>query len=159
MYTADPAIIPRVLDICQELKVLSSVLECRQYNFSIELAAIASKREYLNIEKWLRDHLSSQGSPFFRACLDFLNEKASRPDIIPLPVEVTRTFLRILHELSKYFLPNLVRSPSIWNTLRQHLETSASHAKKTLKNQQRSRLSSRKKPLHTTRNYTSQSSL
>ena len=105
MYSEDQNSISRILDISQELKALAVILETRPFKFAIDLAALASRREYLNLEIWLNEHIRDHGDPFFRACLDFLNDKVSssqspRPEIavIPLSIEVTRIFLRILHD-------------------------------------------------------------
>jgi CCR4-NOT transcription complex subunit 1 len=79
---------------------LAIVLECKQFYFSIGLAALASRREYLNLEKWLKDHLAVFGSNFFLACLEFLNERANMtgPDNVTLSAEIIRTFLKTLHK-------------------------------------------------------------
>jgi CCR4-NOT transcription complex subunit 1 len=67
------------------------------------LAALASRREYLNLEKWVQDHIHQEGEPFIKACLEFLNERvvkaqANRGEgFQALPLDVTSTFLRILH--------------------------------------------------------------
>lgn len=101
IYQTDHSNVSRILDICQELKVLSSVLECNKFHFAIDLAALASRREYLNLEKWLKDRLQSQGSEFFIACLEFLKDRAG-PGVNDLPIsfDVVRTFLQILHKAS-----------------------------------------------------------
>jgi CCR4-NOT transcription complex subunit 1 len=100
IYNSDPSSISRILDICQELKVLAVVLECKQFYFSIGLAALASRREYLNLEKWLKDHLAAFGSNFFVACLEFLNERVNMtgPDNVTLSAEIVRTFLKTIHK-------------------------------------------------------------
>lgn len=106
MFNKDSSVTARILDICQELKALSSVLESLNFNFSISLAALASRREYLNLEKWLRDHLQLHGEPFFRASLTFLNDLvAPRSDAppVPLSIEATRMFLRVLHDANSSF--------------------------------------------------------
>ena len=51
------------------------VLGIMPFPFSLELAALAARREYLNLEKWLQDTLASVGLPFVMAVLDFLDEK------------------------------------------------------------------------------------
>lgn len=43
--------------------------------FSIELAALASRREYLNLEKWLGEQLAAKGPAFAQATLAFLGSK------------------------------------------------------------------------------------
>ncbi|KAJ3305272.1 hypothetical protein HDV03_001870 [Kappamyces sp. JEL0829] len=105
MYNTDNTTLSRILDIAQEMKNLAVILENKHYAFTIDLASLASRREYLNLEKWLQDRIRAEGEPFIRACLEFLNEKvitasAGRPDsvpVVPLPLDVTTTFLRILH--------------------------------------------------------------
>ncbi|EGF78328.1 hypothetical protein BATDEDRAFT_35788 [Batrachochytrium dendrobatidis JAM81] len=103
MHSKDPSSISRILDIAQEMKALSQILEAKPYSFSIDLAALASRREYLNLEKWLQDHIHEENTLFVRACLDFLNEKVvmqlSQPDAAhaaPLSIEVVSAFLRAL---------------------------------------------------------------
>ncbi|KAM0934312.1 putative CCR4-Not complex component, Not1, MIF4G-like domain superfamily [Dioscorea sansibarensis] len=70
--TADQNSLLRVVDICQELKMLSSVLDAAPFLFSIKMAAIASQKDYLNLEKWLDDNMSMHKDGFFEACLGFL---------------------------------------------------------------------------------------
>ncbi len=84
---------------------MAIILESKHYTFTIDLASLASRREYLNLEKWLQDRIRSEGESFIAACLDFLNEKvikasSARQDgstIAPLSLDVTSIFLRILH--------------------------------------------------------------
>jgi CCR4-NOT transcription complex subunit 1 len=54
----------RILDVAQDLKALSILLNSKAVPFVIDLAVMASRREYLNLDKWLGD----QGcdSPFFK---------------------------------------------------------------------------------------------
>jgi len=75
LYAQDHMAVSRVLDVCQELKVLTEVLGSVAFPFALELAALAARREYLNLEKWLQDRLVSYGLPFIMACLEFLNAK------------------------------------------------------------------------------------
>lgn len=51
MHAKDNGTIPRILDVCQELKALTMVLDSTPYSFAIDLAALAARREYLNLEK------------------------------------------------------------------------------------------------------------
>eukprot|EP00898_Chlorokybus_atmophyticus_P005844 jgi/Chlat1/6260/Chrsp44S05774 len=77
MHSKDPGTVSRVLDVAQDLKVLPTVLDVPHYSFSIDVAALASRREYLNLEKWLNDKIAAHRSSFFQACLNFLNDKIS----------------------------------------------------------------------------------
>ncbi|KAL6321921.1 hypothetical protein AAG906_035821 [Vitis piasezkii] len=63
-----------ILDLCQELKILSSVLEQIPFHFSIRLAALASQKEYASLDKWLNDCLRTHKDVFFEECLKFLKE-------------------------------------------------------------------------------------
>ncbi|KAF3440045.1 hypothetical protein FNV43_RR18323 [Rhamnella rubrinervis] len=64
----------RIVDICQELKILSSVLDMIPSAFSIKLAALASRKELVDLEKWLSTNLNSYKDNFFEECLKFLKE-------------------------------------------------------------------------------------
>lgn len=89
---------------------MAQILDSKQFHFTIDLAALASRREYLNLEKWLQDKIHQEGEVFIRACLEFLNEKVIkaqnvRPDglpTVPLSFEVTAAFLRILHSHGRF---------------------------------------------------------
>ncbi|KAF6141661.1 hypothetical protein GIB67_001213 [Kingdonia uniflora] len=54
-----------ILGICDDLKILSSVLDRTPFRFNIKLAALASRKEQINLEKWLIDNLSAYGDTFF----------------------------------------------------------------------------------------------
>lgn len=88
---------------------MTQLLQIKSFAFSIDLAALASRREYLNLEKWLQDNIAEYKDEFTRACLDFLSEKiatdVSRQDTnvvsqsAILSVEVMTTiaiFLKVL---------------------------------------------------------------
>lgn len=107
IYASDVYSLSRILDISQELKALPRILEAKSYFFVIDLAALASRRDFLNLEKWLQDHIKSEGQEFLKTCLQFLHDKVvvaiSRNDStatpkpsIPLSPEVVETFSRIL---------------------------------------------------------------
>jgi len=110
IHAKDPSSISKILDACQEIKALTMVLDVTPFSFAIELAALASKREFLNLEKWLNDNLSSQRDTLFEACLKFLRERTlfeasndslgnlvqrSGP-IVNLSLETTAIFFKVL---------------------------------------------------------------
>lgn len=110
IHAKDPSSISKILDACQEIKALTMVLDLTPFSFAIELAALASKREFLNLEKWLNDNLSSQRDKLFEACLKFLRERTlfeasndslgnpvqrSGP-IVNLSLETTAIFFKVL---------------------------------------------------------------
>lgn len=96
----DPTSVSRLLDVCQELRALSSVLEATPAPFCLELAALAARREYLNLEKWLCDQFTSRGVTFMQASVSFLDAKL-REDLGPnarpsISVETLAVFLKVL---------------------------------------------------------------
>ncbi|KAK7693144.1 hypothetical protein QCA50_002710 [Cerrena zonata] len=129
-YEESPLNITRILDVAQDLKVcdsggrydneliggpqiLDTLLETRPFTFALDVAALASRREYLNLDKWLADHVSAHGADFLHSVITFLdmkmeNEKQTR---ISDPVQDATTmtlnpqtitiFLRILR--NRYF--------------------------------------------------------
>jgi hypothetical protein len=72
MHASDPSYISRILDVCQELKAMNTVLETTPFSVSIELAAIASRRDFLNLEKWLQDNLTIHRDSFFQVGVSLL---------------------------------------------------------------------------------------
>ncbi|XP_071824170.1 CCR4-NOT transcription complex subunit 1-like isoform X2 [Apostichopus japonicus] len=72
----DQTRLSRILDIAQDLKALLLLLSTQQYNFMIDLACLASRREYLKLEKWMTDKIREIGEPFVKSTLTFLKRKA-----------------------------------------------------------------------------------
>ncbi|KAL7203784.1 hypothetical protein ACSBR2_016943 [Camellia fascicularis] len=73
-HNIDPENMSRVLDICQELKILSPVLDMVPSCFGIRLAALASQKELIDLEMWLSSNLSTYKDIYFVECLKFLKE-------------------------------------------------------------------------------------
>jgi CCR4-NOT transcription complex subunit 1 len=65
----------RILDIAQDLKALSLLLSVQQFPFIIDLACLASRREYLKLDKWLTDKIHEQGEGFVSACVKFIQKR------------------------------------------------------------------------------------
>lgn len=74
-YKENPINITRILDVAQDLKILESLLEVQPFAFALDVAALASRREYLNLDKWLADHATAHGVPFIRDMVEFLRVK------------------------------------------------------------------------------------
>ncbi|PWA89109.1 transcription regulator [Artemisia annua] len=68
---------PRVLDLCHELKILSHVLDMLPFSLSIKLAALASRKELVDLEKWLSTYINTYSDTFFAECIRFLKEVES----------------------------------------------------------------------------------
>ncbi|KAI7901129.1 CCR4-Not complex component, Not1-domain-containing protein [Cokeromyces recurvatus] len=110
MYKKDPTSISRILDICQEAKIVVHILKTNIPFFTLDLASLAARRQNLNLEKWLLERLAKDGFTFFGACIDFLEKKCaiemarqSGANVIPtlqLSMDVIRIFFRILSERS-----------------------------------------------------------
>ncbi|CAH7667572.1 exoribonuclease [Phakopsora pachyrhizi] len=75
-YQENEMNVTRVLDITQDLKILEHVLNYQpSVHMVLDIASLASRREYLNLEKWLSDRITQQGSSFINGCLEFLSKK------------------------------------------------------------------------------------
>lgn len=74
----DQTRLSRILDVAQDLKALSMLLNAQSaqsYPFIIDLACLASRREYLKLEKWLTDKIREHGETFVSACIKFLHRR------------------------------------------------------------------------------------
>ena len=71
----DPSRLSRILDVAQDLKALSMLLNGTPYAFVIDLACLASRREYLKLDKWLSDKIREHGEPFIAALIQFLKRR------------------------------------------------------------------------------------
>ncbi|KAG0175598.1 hypothetical protein DFQ28_005990 [Apophysomyces sp. BC1034] len=108
MYKKDPTSISRILDIAQEAKILVYVLRTDIPYFSLDLAALAARRQHLNMEKWLNERIIQDKLAFIAACLEFLEKKflievarQSGANAVPslhLSTDVVKIFFRILSE-------------------------------------------------------------
>ncbi|CAG8600350.1 5032_t:CDS:2 [Diversispora eburnea] len=112
MYNKDNMTISRILDIAQDLKILNPLLELSEssqsshsFSFSIDLASLASRREYLNLEKYLQDNIIEYGDSFIHECMEFLSKKLALEvarennngtQSVKLSVDVVAIFIRIL---------------------------------------------------------------
>lgn len=107
-----------MLDVAQELKALAQILETKPYSFSIDLAALASRRDYLNLEKWLVDNIAREGEPFIVATIEFVKDKIRNQFVrqqmgenatvasMPLSADVAQSFLKVLNSHVGYVTIN-----------------------------------------------------
>lgn len=106
MHRRDATCLSRLLDVAQELKIIPFLLDAKPFNFAIDVAALASRRQHLNLEKWVSDAIRDRGAPFLQACVEFVSEKfkfqirrqrgIQTPSFIPLSAEVLAVFVRVL---------------------------------------------------------------
>lgn len=90
----DQTRLSRILDVAQDLKALSMLLNAQNaqsYPFIIDLACLASRREYLKLEKWLTDKIREHGEVFVMACIKFLHRRC--------PQLLGKRSLRFVHHI------------------------------------------------------------
>ncbi|TGZ79593.1 Not1-domain-containing protein [Ascodesmis nigricans] len=107
-YTQNPMSITRIMDISQDIRCLTDLLEYGAPPFMLEVASLAARREYLNLEIWLKDMLVKYGYSFWTECYRFLRIKAeaeythtregSKQNMVSLRVGPVYTFLTVLDE-------------------------------------------------------------
>uniref|UniRef100_A0A8C5QAP2 CCR4-NOT transcription complex subunit 1 n=1 Tax=Leptobrachium leishanense TaxID=445787 RepID=A0A8C5QAP2_9ANUR len=134
----DQARLSRILDVAQDLKALSMLLNGTPFAFVIDLAALASRREYLKLDKWLTDKIREHGEPFIQACMTFLKRRCpsilgglapekDQPKSSQLPPETLATMLGCLQacagsvsqELSETILTMVANCSNVVNKARQ----------------------------------------
>lgn len=69
---SDQSRLSRLLDVAQDLKALTFLLNSQTFPFVIDLACLASRRGYLKLEKWLSDKIREHDEPFITALIKFL---------------------------------------------------------------------------------------
>ncbi|KAK8565927.1 hypothetical protein V6N12_059472 [Hibiscus sabdariffa] len=74
VHNNEPDSMVRILEVCQESKILSSVLEMLPFPYGIRLAVLASRKEVIDFEKWLSSNLNTYKDVVLEECLKFLKE-------------------------------------------------------------------------------------
>lgn len=104
----DQTRLSRILDVAHDLKALSMLFNsqsAQSYPFIIDLACLASRRDYLKLEKWLSDKIREHGEGFIMACIKFLHRRVpqlgkadeqSLTKIAPLPNDTLTTMVMCL---------------------------------------------------------------
>ncbi|GAA6057943.1 hypothetical protein JCM3770_004447 [Rhodotorula araucariae] len=113
-YAESEMNVTRIVDIAQDLKALDEVLSLRPFVLALDLAALASRREYLNLDKWLATQMQQHGAQLVRATLEFVGHKVQHelrrqemdhppePTTLALNAATIAVFMRVLrahHEL------------------------------------------------------------
>ncbi|XP_077294792.1 CCR4-NOT transcription complex subunit 1 isoform X2 [Arctopsyche grandis] len=104
----DQSRLSRILDVAQDLKALSHLLNTNSFVFVIDLACLASRREYLKLDKWLTDKIREHGETFILSMVKFLQRRCPQviggkisdeqmPKVTQLPQETIATMLSCLH--------------------------------------------------------------
>ena len=76
VYQHQPSQITRLFDITQELKGLKRVLDTAPIIFSIDMATLAGRRGYLNLETWLIQNVTVHQRHFVSACVRYLWDRS-----------------------------------------------------------------------------------
>lgn len=114
-HSKDPSCLSRLLEIAtQDLKALTGILETRPFSFSIDLASLASRREFLNLEKWLTEKILEHGESFSQACVNYVKEKISKS-----PKEISSQ-QKLLETLTIFF--NCLSSSNLSAKLQEELK-------------------------------------
>src|ERR1700730_4228611 len=74
----------------------------RPYDMALDVAALASRREYLNLDKWLADHVAAEGADFVHAIIVFLDQKMENEKIsrISDPAVENQTMVLSAHTIT-----------------------------------------------------------
>ena len=105
-YLENQLNLTRIVDVAQSLGIVDDIVEARPFAFALDVAALASRREAIDLDAWLQDNINRHGSDFIRAVLEFLDMKAkddlAKPDpqadqsFVPLTVQNVASFLKAL---------------------------------------------------------------
>lgn len=94
----DPTTLARIFDTLQELKALDRFLnEISNFSLALDLAILASTREFLNLEKWVTDKISNHGTPFIVSCMAYLADKIQSQRADGFPIEPTTVIFECLN--------------------------------------------------------------
>lgn len=94
----------RVVECGQDAQVLDKLLSSPSLPLALDVAAVASKRDLMDLESWVVDGIEKHGDDLIQALLDFLDRKVhaessvsdGQPDTVPLSPAVYATFFRTL---------------------------------------------------------------
>ncbi|KAI9190073.1 CCR4-NOT core subunit cdc39 [Blastocladiella emersonii ATCC 22665] len=106
LHREDSSRLRRLLDVCQDLKVLGDVLKRTPLTFALDLAALASHRSYLNLELWVPEMIHEHGEAFARACVEYVKVKLNAPNS-PLTNDTAAHFVAVLSSHGSGFSPDL----------------------------------------------------
>ncbi|XP_076065903.1 CCR4-NOT transcription complex subunit 1 isoform X3 [Oratosquilla oratoria] len=110
MVENDQTRLSRILDVAQDLKALSLLLNAQPFPFVIDLACLAYRREFLKLDKWLTDKIREHGEAFISACVKFLQRRCpqllgGKEELLPkssqLPQETLVLILMCLQQCAQ----------------------------------------------------------
>lgn len=108
IYAEAPLQLARIVEVAQELQIVNKLLEQRPLAFALDVAALAARRDLLQLEPWLQQRIADAPpeAHMIATVLDFLEHKTkedlmrrdpqAEPAFVPLNVQQVATFLRVL---------------------------------------------------------------
>ncbi|EFO98457.1 CRE-LET-711 protein [Caenorhabditis remanei] len=95
MYTSDNSQLAKILDVAHDIKPtgLSELLNqpAKNLPFMVDLACLASKRDYLNLEKWIEDKEKTHGEAMTVAVLQYIHKKYQQSQMVAAVVPKPKT--------------------------------------------------------------------
>ncbi|WWC68491.1 uncharacterized protein I206_102420 [Kwoniella pini CBS 10737] len=120
-YGEDENNLGRIVEIATELKVLDKLLASENLHFTLDVAALASNKDLLNLEKWLADGIEVKGEDFLEAIFDFVEHKirlevdhqhapeSAPPLLYTLGTNVYSIFIRVVRSASNLSREDVAR--------------------------------------------------
>lgn len=75
MYENSPDLmtLSKILDLTQKMKdSLLILVSCNYYNFAVNLGILSAKRDFLHLDKWLKERISNAGDDFIEALNSYI---------------------------------------------------------------------------------------
>ncbi|RSH85805.1 uncharacterized protein EHS24_003985 [Apiotrichum porosum] len=107
-YSEDENNLGKVVEIALELQILDKLLKSDNLHFALDVASLASSKEFFNLENWLADSVAVSGQDFLQAVFDFVEHKVQlemdnqhQPESVPplmftLSDEAYSIFIRVI---------------------------------------------------------------
>uniref|UniRef100_A0A158R661 CCR4-NOT transcription complex subunit 1 n=1 Tax=Syphacia muris TaxID=451379 RepID=A0A158R661_9BILA len=99
----DQVVLTRLLELAHELKPngLGELFNMHQFPFTIDLACLASRRDFLKLDKWIEDKINEHGDTFTTHLINFIRRKWIYPQTpLILPQEILSTLINCLSKTS-----------------------------------------------------------
>ncbi|ULU00977.1 hypothetical protein L3Y34_001407 [Caenorhabditis briggsae] len=86
IYSSDNTQLAKILDVAHDIKPtgFSELLNqsAKHLPFMVDLACLASKRDYLNLEKWIEDKEKAHGEAMTVALLQYIHKKYQKQQLV-----------------------------------------------------------------------------
>lgn len=105
-YDANEMNVTKIVDAGQYASVLDRLLTTDNFPLALDVAAVASRKDMIDLESWISHSVEAHGSDFVHAALEFLDTKihaesgaSEEPtETVPLTSAVFATFFRALRQ-------------------------------------------------------------